>query len=227
VEQLTLAIAFIVLVLGIALRVFAQKFGAMVKPPLRIQLVPVDDRAKGRFADPHRRELESLGFTPMGTYQVREMPGVTLVAFTQSFQAVCAVVYRHPLAGMFIDMVSVTEDDRGLTVTNAPAGGNLDQPPGRAKIFEPKATLRRLYDRVIVERPAGPYARIDASNFVRVFETEYAREMEWRHKRGGPTEEEVRREAHAMGIRSEKTIQKATHKLRKQYSEPGQPTGVR
>ncbi len=225
-EQLTLAIAFIVLVLGITLRVFSQKFGAIVKPPLRIQLVPVDDRAKGRFADPHRRELESLGFTPIGLYSVREMPGVTLAAFTQSFQAVCAVIYRHPTAGVFIDMVSMTEDDRGLTVTNAPAGGNLDQPPGRAKIFEPKASLRRLYDRVVAERPEGPYRRLDASSFVRVFETEYAREMEWRKKRGGPTQEEVRREAHAMGIHSEKTIQKATDRLHKQYREPTHP-GVR
>lgn len=226
-EQLVIPIAVIALVIGVILRTISLKFGAMLKAPLRIQLAPVDDRAKGRFADPHRRELESLGFTPMGIYHVREMPGVTLAAFTQSNQAVCAVIYRHPMAGVFIDMVSMSENDRGLTVTNAPAGGNLDQPPGHAKIFEPKAALRRLYDRVLAERPEGPYRRVDASNFVRVFETEYAREMEWRAKRGGPTADEVRREAHAMGIRSEKQIQKATEKLRKQYGEPRQPTGVR
>jgi hypothetical protein len=57
-----------------------------------------------------------------------------------------------------------------------------------------------------------------------VFQNEYAREMEWRQQRGGPTAEEVRREAHAMGIHPEKTIQKATEKLRKQYSEPTHPS---
>jgi hypothetical protein len=223
VEQLPLIIAIAVLVLGGLLKVMGAKCAAILKPPLRIQLVPVDDRAKGRFADIHRRELESLGFTPIGIYTVREMPGVVLVAFAQSFKAVCAVVYRHPIAGVFIDMCSTTEDDRSLTVTNAPAGGNLDQPPGRAKIFETKYTLRQLFDRLLSDRPSGPYKRLDASNFVRVFESEYAREMEWRKGRGGPTEEEVRREAHAMGIHSEKTIHKATENLRKQYSESGTP----
>jgi hypothetical protein len=223
VEQISLFIVVAILILGVAMRVIGTKCAAMLKPPLRIQLVPVADRAKGRFADSHRRELESLGFTPIGTFSVREMPGVVLVAFTQSFKAVCAVIYRHPIAGVFIDMVSTTEDDRSLTVTNAPAGGNLDQPPGRAKIFETKHTLRQLFDRVLSDRPSGPYKRIDASNFVRIFEGEYAREMEWRKQRGGPTADEVRREAHAMGIHSEKTIQKATEHLRKQYSESGTP----
>ena len=225
-EQLALIIAVVTLLVGAVLRILKAKCGAILKPPARIQLVPVDDRAKGRFADSHRRELESLGFTPIGIFDVREMPGVTLVAFTQSSQAVCAVVYRHPLAGVFIDMACMTADDRGLTVSNAPAGGNLDQPPGRDKVFLVKASLRTLYDRALADRPAGPYHRVDASNFARVFESEYAREMEWRTKRGGPTADEVRREAHAMGIRSEKTIQKATEQLRKQYSEPTHP-GVR
>ena len=225
-EQLALIIVCACVLLGGIIRILGAKCGLLLKPPLRIQLVPVDDSTKGRFAESHRRELETLGFNPIGTYQVKEMPGVTLVAFTQSFKAVCAVVYRHPLAGVFMDMCSMTEDDRGLTVTNAPAGGNLDHPPGREKIFEPKAALCRLYDRVLSDRPAGPHRRLDASNFARVFEEEYAREMKWRQGRGGVTEEEVRREAHAIGIRSEKTIQQATENLRKQYRETSEP-GVR
>jgi hypothetical protein len=226
VEQLALIIVCACLLLGGVLRILSAKCGLLLKPPLRIQLVSVDDAAEGRFAESHRRELEFLGFNPIGTYRVREMPGVTLVAFTQSFKAVCAVVYRHPLAGVFIDMCSMTEEGRGLTVTNAPAGGNLDQPPGREKIFEPKAALRKLYDRLLSDRPAGPYQRVDASNFVRVFEAEYEREMTWRQGRGGVTEDEVRREAHALGIHSERTIQQATQNLREQYRETSEP-GVR
>lgn len=225
-EQLALIVAGFVLFFGLFIRSALAKCSAFLKPPLRLQLVPVDDRAKGRFADSHRRELESLGFAPIGIYRVREMPGVVLVAFTHAHQSACAVVYRHPVAGVFVDMVSMTEDDRGLTVTSAPLGGNLDQPPGRAKVFVAEASVRQLYDRLMSERPQGTYRRLDASNFVRVFESEYAREMEWRAKRGGPTREEVRREAHAMGINSEKTIQQATDRIRKQYSESSQP-GVR
>jgi hypothetical protein len=170
--------------------------------------------------------LESLGFTPIGIYHVREMPGVTLVAFTQPSQAVCAIVYRHPFAGVFSDMCCTTEGDRSLTVTSAPAGANLDHQPGRDKVYMVKATPRQLYDRLLSQRPPGPYKRLDASNFMRVFEDEYAREMDWRLKRGGPTRDEVRREAHSMGIHSEKKIQKATEKLQEQYREPTHP-GVR
>jgi hypothetical protein len=229
VEQLALIIVCACLLLGGILRILGAvgaKCGLLLKPPLHIQLVPVDDPAEGRFAESHRHELESLGFNPIGTYRVREMPGVTLVAFTQSFKAVCAVVYRHPLAGVFADMCSITEDNRSFTVTNAPAGGNLDQPPGHQKAFEPKAELGWLYDRVLSDRPAGPYQRLDTSNFTRMFEEAYDREMKWRLGRGGVTEAEVRREAHAMGIHSEKKIQKATENLRKQYSETSEP-GVR
>jgi len=226
VEQLVVGIAGVLIVFGIIMRILAASCKALLKPPLRIQLVPVDDRAKGRFADSHRRELEGLGFAPIGTFQIPEMRGVTVVAFTHVAKSVCAVVYRHPLAGVFMDMASMTEDNRGLTVTNAPMGGNLDQPPGRAKVYLPKAPVRTLLDRMLAERPAGPYRRLDQSNFVRVFESEYAHEMEWRKRRGGPTPEEVRREAHAMGIHSEQTIQKATEQLREQYREPTHP-GVR
>lgn len=228
-EQLALIIVIACLLLGGILRILSAlsaKCGLMLKPPSRIQLVPVDDSAEGRFAESHRRELESLGFDWIGTYRVSEMPGVTLVAFAQSFKALCAVVYRHPLAGVFADVCSVTEDGRSFTVTNAPAGGNLDQPPGHEKVFEPKAELGWLYDRALSDRPAGPYRRLDASNFTRVFEEAYDREMKWRRGRGGVTEAEVRREAHAMGIQSEKKIQKAAQNLRKQYSEASEP-GVR
>ncbi len=225
-EQLIISLAGALVVFGIIMRIVGAAANAILKPPLSIQLVPIDDRAKGRFADSHRRELESLGFTTIGIYKVREMKGVTLVAFANAAKAVCAVVYRHPLAGVFVDMVSVSENDRGLTVTNAPVGGNLDQPPGRAKAFVPKGSVGALLERLLAERPAGPYQRLDASNFVRVFQSEYAREMQWRKDRGGPTPDEVRREAHAMGIHSEATIQKATEQLREQYREPTHP-GVR
>ncbi len=225
-EQFALPLAIAVVVFAAIVRAITR-VRAMMRPPLRIQLVPVEDRAKGRFADSHRRELESLGFTPIGIYDIREMKGVTLAAFVNPAQGACAVVYRHPIAGVFCDMVCATvEDDRGLTVTNAPLGANLDHMPGRDKIYVAQGKVHRLYDELLAKRPRGTYRHIDRSNFMRIFESEYAREMEWRKNRGGPTVDEVRREAHAMGIRSEKQIQQATEHLRKQYSEPTHP-GVR
>jgi hypothetical protein len=71
---------------------------------------------------------------------------------------------------------------------------------------------------LLAERPAGPYERVDADSFARRTEEEYARYMDWRMKRGGVTEDEVRREAAAMRITSEATIQKATRVMQEQFA---------
>ncbi len=161
----------------------------------------------------------SLGFTKIGAFRVVEMPGLVLTAFTNKNQAVCAVIYEHPIIGCFVDMFSENEEGLGLTVSNAPAGQALDQPPGREKIIDKTLTVQNIYDRLLKRRPPSPYKRVEASNFVEVFQTEYAEEMDWRMKRGGVTREEAGRIAQNMGITSEETVAQAAEVFRKQYTE--------
>jgi hypothetical protein len=158
-----------------------------------------------------------MGFVPLGIYRIPQMRGVVLTAYTQPSEGVCAVVCSHPV-GVFFDLSCVTTGDIGFTVTTAPAGGSLDQPPGRSKIFDRNLSLRQAYERLLAERPAGPYIPVDATNFVSLTEEEYARDMDWRMTRGGVTEDEVRREAAAMHITSEETIQKATQVMQEQFA---------
>jgi hypothetical protein len=214
----------ILVLLGLLLAVkviawLGKKFSATHVPPMRIRLIPVDASSHADFARTQKKELEMLGFRTIGAYQVAEMRGLSLVAFTNPAQAVCAIVYRHPVVKVFVDMVSMTEHDQSLTVTTAPAGANLDQKPGHRKIFVPGRTIPQMLDQLLAERPQGNYRVLDASNFKHVFEQEYEKEMTWRQSRGGVTLDEVRREAAGMGIDSNKVVAAATQKLQKEYAK--------
>ncbi len=214
-----MVISAIVLVIAGFIRYLIQKFSYLFNPPLRIHLVPeAAGKGRSKVFEQHRRELDSRSFDEIGTFRIPEMSGLMLTAFTQPYQNVCAVVYNHPIVGCFIDMFSENEESRSLTVSSAPLGEELDQPPGREKIIDKTLTVSDLYDLILKDRPAGPHKRIDASNFVVEFQAAYAKEMDWRVNRGGVTEEEVRRSAQVMGIASDKTVRKATEKLRDQYA---------
>ncbi|UCG51759.1 MAG: hypothetical protein JSW58_16560, partial [Candidatus Latescibacterota bacterium] len=203
----TLIIVVAIILVGVLVQYLVRKFSYIVKPPLRIHLVrrPAGKGSSKGFQK-HGADLKALGFTPIGTYRISEMAGMVLAAFSHKQQAVCAVIYSHPLTGCFVDMFSENEEGVGLTVSNARAGQVLDQPPGREKIIDKTLTVRNIYDHLLKKRPQGPYKRIGPSDFAEVFQNEYAKEMDWRKKRGFVTDAEVRRAAQAMGIKSDSTI---------------------
>jgi hypothetical protein len=196
-----------------------RKFSRASAPPLRIRLIPVPASSHGDFARTQRKELEMLGFRAIGVFQVAEIKGLELAAFSNPSHAVCAVVYRHPVAKVFVDMVSMIDDDASLTVTTAPKGGNLDQRPGHRKIYAASLPIPNMLERLLAERSQGSHRVLDESNFKQLFERQYEREMAWRLGRGGVTMDEVRREAAAMGIDSSKVVAAATQKLQKAYAK--------
>jgi len=211
-----LGVAFL---LALGALVIKRKLAPLLNPPVRISLEPVTEaRRRQSQVDECARALEMQGFDEMGTWRVPEIPGLVLTAFTQRFQVVCSVVYEHPLVGVFVDAFSETEDGVSLTVTNAPAGGELDAPPNRDKVVNKEWGVDEVYDVLLRRRPRGPHKHIDERNFVEEFERAYALEMEWRVHRG-VSEEEVRRTAETMGGASERNIHKATEKINQQYAE--------
>jgi hypothetical protein len=217
-------ILFIILgaafVLSMGALMIKRKLAPLLNPPTRISLEPVTEtRRRDPAADQMAHALQMQGFDEMGTWRVPEIPGLVLTGFTQKFQVVCSVVYEHPLVGVFADAFSENEDGVSLTVTNAPAGGELDTPPNRDKIVNKEWSVDEIYDVLLRQRPRGPHRRIDERNFVEEFERAYALEMDWRVNRG-VSEDEVRRTAANMGGGfSDRNIRKATEKLNQQYAE--------
>jgi hypothetical protein len=216
-----LAILLSVVVAFYIVRKVRGLLAAAAVPPPRIHLLPVG--ATGMHAlnlDRYARELESRGFARLGTYRVDRMRGVVLTAFSHVGESLCAVVYTHPLAGAFIDIVTKNEAGRTFTITTAPAGKDLDQPDGHEKVFDQDMPVERMIEVALQRRPAAPYVSWSVKNFAQQFEEAYAREMDWRAGRGGVTSDEVRRTAATMGGKfSEKNVQDATRRLHRQYME--------
>jgi len=219
--RILIIISAIVVAIIAVVRFVKSKLSGLMDPPPRIHLVP-DRKAPGcsrKDMERYKPFLESHGFDEIGVFRVPEIAGLVLTAYTQPYQMVSAVVYRHPFVGCFVDLFSENEHERSLTVTNTPYGEELDYPPGREKLFDKSMAMPDMYDHLLRHRPSGPHRRIDASNFVAEFETAYAKEMDWRVDRGGATEEEVRRSAEIMGVTSEEAIQKTTQKIQEQYAK--------
>lgn len=193
--------------------------GGMVSPP-RIHLRPATPRGRhARDLKNVSRELGSRGFMLIGTYHMKPMQGVIVTAFSHASHQLCAIFTTHPLTGSHLDMVSMSDAGRSLTVTTAPVGGQLDQRDGHEKLFDRHMTVDRMVEVSLEKRPPGPWLNWNKPDFVVRFEDAYADEMEWRMGRGGVTQEEVRRTAEAMGGKySERDILEATRRLQRQYA---------
>ncbi len=162
--------------------------------PARIHLVADPDTLP---TDPARvAELEELGFAAAPGFTIEEMPGCRVFPFFRAEPTVVAVLYEQE-GTVWCDVHRQGVDGSSLTVSNAPTGSELDQPPGAVKRFHPEADIRELWDRFQAEPMEGEAREITPGNFAAVFELACADEMDWRIDRGGVTREEVERIARA------------------------------
>lgn len=144
-------------------------------------------------------EIVAQDFTRLGEYQIVEMPDVNLAAFFSARHTALAVLYEHPAAGIWVDVCAEYENGESLTVTNAPAGGELDQMPGHDRVYDRGASVAELVAKLLELRRPEPCRTVTAESFPRMFQDRYAEEMKWRALRGGATAEEIRRVAAASG----------------------------
>jgi hypothetical protein len=192
--------------------------GATVTPS-RITL----EEAKGDVWNDRRkvqqfcRELQQEGFVPLGVWVPRELSAFVLAGLLDERRRLYGVVYDIPLAGVWVDLFCLHEDGSGLTVTNKPMGWGIEQPSDREKSGRAKATVAELLALADDHWNASARIELDEDSFVRVFEQEYAREMDWRLARGGVTAAEVAKTAEEMGVRtSEADVQEVLRRTQEQ-----------
>lgn len=222
VGALTLVLVVLLVLAYFFLRSKLRKLGAAIgeglsglspEATLVARDFPAGDAEVGRRVE----ALEALEFERGGAFDVEEMPGVSLVCLVRPGQNIAAVVYRHPKAGTWCDIYCRYQSAGSLTVTNAPAGGELDTRPGHVKLFDAaldEAALVARFDQELADR-----ARVEltADCFKAVFEKAYADDMEWRIERGGATLDEVQRVAANMdGEFSAEEIAAATQVMQEQ-----------
>lgn len=107
-----------------------------------------------------------------------------------------AVVYEHPLVGVWVDIVAHYAGRGGMTVSSVPTGGTLDSPPFSHKHYlkggRPEQLWTMFQEKVRMV-PSSERLRLTAENVVAAFERAYADEMDWRNAQGGASADEVRR----------------------------------
>jgi hypothetical protein len=187
-------------------------------PPRRVRL----QRAlESDWSDPDPAEdccqlFRAAGFDPAGDFFSYDIDELRMSAWVHVAQRLYGVVYDHSEAGIFSDVVGLLEDGGSVTVTNAATGENMDEPPEHSKITDPSLESDQLIERAQAEIAGRPLRVLTAATFKRDFEAAYARVVDWRNARGGPSEAEIRRIADAM---TETVDERAVEVAREGYAD--------
>jgi len=172
------------------------------KPILEISLTPSDSlrwpkkKKIAELADAFQRH----GFELAGHYDCPEIPVVKISGFVKPSEQIIGVVYYHSIAGIWTDLCVEYNDGESLTVSNAPAGQEMDHMPGSEKIYIKGSSVEELIAKVLSDRKNKERKKITKEEFSSNFEEAYKKEMKWRMERGGPTALEVKKVADEMGV---------------------------
>jgi len=137
------------------------------------------------------QELISLGFTASKAYDVVGIEDMELKAFL--YAPYIAVMYHHPVVGVWIDIVATLESAYDYTVSNAPMGGEMDSPPHTEKYFIKEASALELFDKIKLLVGTESCKDLSLVDFREYFEEEYKKETRWKNKNGGISYEEFLR----------------------------------
>src|SRR5512143_2341819 len=131
--------------------------------------------------------LEHRGFRHAGNYRVVEI-GVDVQFLIHDRECVLACIYNHPVAGVFMDLVTRYQDGSCVTFANRAASG-LDQHPRLQNRFLGDISPAQLSERALTERPQQPLREIRDKDLPNDFCRVWKEYKEWRNKRGTPAEE--------------------------------------
>lgn len=126
------------------------------------------------------RQLSTAGFVNAGTFQVREMPELTLGLYANAQENAYAMLYDHPRTGFWAEFVTRYEDGTMAHFTTLEPM-DVEVPTGSMHVAAPHLTLGDLWKTMLAQRPAK--AMLPCSPFTAAtdFEKGYAESMA-RHK---------------------------------------------
>lgn len=161
-------------------------------------------------------ELSQLGFERGKSYRVPELQDAELTAYFKT--SLIAVLYRHEIAGVWVDFTLEKENGGSLTVTNSALEGTLEYRPQKKVIQLKEKTATQLYEHIssYVEGSVD-YKTCTPENFRDFFEEEYKKDMAYQARNGGISFEAFLKSEKALGIKtSEKNIREAFLKTKEQ-----------
>jgi hypothetical protein len=174
----------LLMVLG---RIFAGAIGnhALAKQPDEIHLERAGVRpwARPEKAEESARTLRAAGFEDAGTWTVPELPGVVLQLLAHAGEGFYGVIYQHPKAGDWMDMVTRFSDGTSITFSSHTPSG-LESRPGHPVQNLPGVTAGKLLEHARAARPRRAAAPHSAARATTDFTRAYAESMAWRKQHG-------------------------------------------
>ena len=85
------------------------------------------------------RQLGAVGFIEAGAYVVREMPELTIALYAHPADSAYAVVYDHPLSGLWAEFVTRYDDGTLVTYTTLEPM-DVDLPEGSVHVAAPQSS---------------------------------------------------------------------------------------
>lgn len=175
-------------------------------PPFRIKLKKKSDVFDDDEEDDSENQVSfqqgcenfvSLGFVRIEDYDIEDIP-LSMTAYIDRKTSTYGVVYDHPMAGVWSDLVRRYEDGSAWTF-----GSNqdplVDYPENKTIKYFPEFSLAEMREKFLQEAPCNGMIVVSDEEFPKFFERAYAEEMDWRIARGGATEAEIRRIAERDG----------------------------
>jgi hypothetical protein len=178
----------------------------MEVPPFRIQ---IEKKEKLNLSDENdildsdkkfkklHKEFSASGLELIENYDLHNLEG-TMSVFYDKESEIYAIIYNQTMGDFWYEAVRIYAD--GSIWTHACATDPcVDYPPNHVHKFFPDTPVNNLINQLKNEAPKNKTVVLDADTFAKYFKKAYASEMDWRIKRGGPTEEEIRRAAERDG----------------------------
>jgi hypothetical protein len=175
------------LIRWVAIHVLGEEIGrrALAKQPDQIRLTNASSSAwkKPDLAVGLTRSLVTMSFEDAGAYTVPEMPGLVLRLLVQPKECLMGIVYEHPKAGTWLELVTRYADGTSASFSSMRPTG-LNPPPGHMIVNAPGASPENLHARSLQERPKGVMKPVSRFHVVRMFEEGYAESIAARKKMG-------------------------------------------
>ena len=146
----------------------------------------------------NKQALE-LGFFEIDKFSVNEMPDIFMWTYFHPAQSAALIVYDHPMAGVWFDVVTRYPDGSNITVTTTRTPPVVVIPED-ITVRDPDLALRAALDRLVIERKPGPFVDLGPDHFIEEFEAAYARYMDFVIRQGDVSETFVRESGKALGV---------------------------
>ncbi len=128
-------------------------------------------------------QIEGYGFHKSKSYSIPEMEDIQLLSFFKD--SYTAVLYKHNVMGLWIDLFAISEDGSEITVTNMPLGSGIENRPEMKKYVMKNSSFDELIERFNTYIENVNLKSVNDDNFRFIFEEAYKKDIQWRNRNGG------------------------------------------